>query len=71
MSYSPKRKSKLDSERLTYKVAEAAKLLDLSRNSVYQACLTGQIPSLRIGKRILIPRIQLDRMLNEAGKAKN
>ena len=58
------------SERLTYNVREAAKLLGLSKNSAYQACLKGEIPHLKIGKRILIPRVQLDRMLNEAGKAK-
>ena len=59
------------SERLTYKVIEAAQLLGLSKNSVYQACLKGEIPHLKIGKRILIPRVQLDRMLNEVGKAED
>ena len=52
-----------DDERLTYDVGTAAKLLGLSRNSAYQACLTGQIPHLKIGKRILIPRVALERML--------
>lgn len=55
-----------NSERLTYNVVEASKILGLSRNSTYLACLTGQIPHLKIGKRILIPRIALERMLNEA-----
>ncbi len=55
-------------ERLTYNVREAAKLLGLSKNSAYQACLKGEIPCLKIGRRLLIPRAQLDRMLNEAGK---
>lgn len=59
------------SERLTYSVREAAELLGLSKNSAYQACLKGEIPHLKIGKRILIPVAQLDRMLNEAGKAKD
>jgi len=59
------------SEQLTYSVREAAKLLGLSRNSAYQACLKGEIPHLKIGKRILIPRVQLERMLNEAGKAQD
>jgi len=56
----------LNHERLTYDVGTAAKLLGLSRNSAYLACLNGQIPHLKIGKRILIPRIALERMLNEA-----
>ncbi|MGA2669909.1 MAG: helix-turn-helix domain-containing protein [Dehalococcoidia bacterium] len=58
-------------ERLTYDVKTAAKLLGLSKNSAYQACLTGEIPHLKIGKRILIPRARLEQMLNEAGKAKD
>lgn len=54
-------------ERLTYDVGTAAKLLGLSRNSTYLACLTGQIPHLKIGKRILIPRVALEQMLGKAG----
>lgn len=60
----------VSNERLTYDVGTAAKLLGLSRNSAYQACLNGQIPHLKIGKRILIPRIALQRMLAEAGRQK-
>jgi excisionase family DNA binding protein len=51
------------SERLTYDVKSAARLLGLSKNSVYQACLKGEIPHLKIGKRILIPKAQLERLL--------
>ena len=58
-------------ERLTYNVKEAAKLLGLSRNSAYQACLKGEIPHLKIGKRILIPRVQLERLLLGNDEAKN
>jgi len=58
-----------DNERLTYNVVEASRILGLSRNATYHACLTRQIPHLKIGKRILIPRLALERMLNEAGKA--
>ena len=57
-----------NSERLTYDVKSAAKLLGLSKNSAYQACLTGEIPHLKIGKRILIPRVALERLLAQAGK---
>jgi len=57
----------VDNERLTYDVGTAAKLLGLSRGSAYQACLTGQIPHLKIGKRILIPRIALQKLLEADG----
>lgn len=53
-------------ECLCYNVNFAAKLLGLSRNATYKACLAGQIPHLKIGKRILIPKFSLQRMLNEA-----
>ena len=50
-------------EKLTLTVDEAAQALGLSRNSCYQAVETGALPSLRIGKRILIPRFALERLL--------
>lgn len=56
-----------DIERLTYDVGTAARLLGLSRNSAYLACLNGQIPHLKIGKRILIPKASLARLLERAG----
>ena len=59
-----------NNERLTYDVGTAAKLLGLSRNSAYLACLNGQIPHLKIGKRILIPKVTLEKMLTEAGRLK-
>lgn len=51
------------SERLTYSCKEACKLLGLSKNSLYAACSRGEIPCLRIGKRLLIPKAQLERLL--------
>ena len=59
------------SERLTYDVKTAAKLLGLSKNSAYQACLKGEIPHLKIGKRILIPKAQLERLLAGNCEIKN
>ena len=53
-------------QKLTLTVDEAAKALGLSRNSCYQAVDTGAIPSIRIGKRILIPRFALERLLSGA-----
>jgi excisionase family DNA binding protein len=55
------------STRLVLNVEEARRLLGLSRGLMYQAIKSGEIPSLRIGKRILIPRIALDCLLNVAG----
>ncbi len=54
-------------ERLTLTVEEAAAALGISRASAYEAVHHGQIPCIRIGRRILVPRIALDRLLSAAG----
>ncbi len=55
-------------ERLVYTIAEAAKLLSLSRGSAYQLAREGKIPTLRLGKRLVVPKAALLKMLAEAGK---
>jgi excisionase family DNA binding protein len=52
-----------DPPRQTYTVEQAGRILGLSRNSAYQAATAGQIPVIRIGKRLLVPRAALDRLL--------
>jgi len=52
-------------EPLTLSVEESAKILGLSRASAYEAVRTGQIPSLRFGKRIVVPRAALNKMLSQ------
>jgi len=55
-------------ERMTFDVDEAAKILGLSRNAAYAAVAIGQIPSIRLGRRIVVPRIALERLLEQAGQ---
>ncbi len=50
-------------DRKTYTVAEAARLLGIGRNQTYDATHSGDLPSIRIGGRILIPKAALDRLL--------
>ena len=57
----------MNSERLTMTVLEASRLLGLSRNSTYQGILAGEIPHIKVGKRILIPKATLEKMLAGAG----
>ncbi len=54
-------------ERLTYSVPEVAELLGISRASAYTHVRTGDIPSITIGSRIVVPRRALDELLH--GKA--
>ena len=58
----------LEAESLIMTVEEAGKLLGLSRGSAYQAVRTGELPSLRIGTRWLVPRAAIARMVAEAGQ---
>ena len=62
--------TKEDAARLVLSVEEARIQLGLSRGLIYEAVRTGQIPSIRIGRRILIPRVGLQQLL-EGDNAQN
>ncbi len=51
--------------RLTLTVEEAAATLGISRAFAYESVARGDIPSIRIGRRILVPKAALEKMLNE------
>jgi excisionase family DNA binding protein len=53
-----------DEKSLVLTVLEAARLLRLSRGLAYEAVRLRQIPSIRIGRRILVPRAALMRLLD-------
>jgi excisionase family DNA binding protein len=50
-------------DRLVFTVEEAAQLLGISRSFAYEAVQRGEIPSMRIGRRILVPKTALLRFL--------
>jgi excisionase family DNA binding protein len=58
----------MQTERATYTVDEAAKLLGIGRNLCYEKVKTGEIPVIRIGRRLLVPRRALEKLL-EQGQA--
>ena len=51
-------------ERLTLTVLETARLLNVCREAAYKGVHDGTIPSIRIGRRILVPRQPLLDMLS-------
>ncbi len=55
----------MDSERLTFNIEEVAKLLGLGRTTTYELARAGRIPSVRLGRRLLVPRAALVRFLDE------
>jgi excisionase family DNA binding protein len=54
---------KPDNERPTMSIPEAAKVLGIGVNGAYEAARRGEIPTIQIGKRILVLREPLKRML--------
>ena len=44
-------------------VEEAAAILQVSRGTAYQAAKTKQLPTIRIGRRLLVPLAALEQML--------
>lgn len=53
-------------ERATLTVDEAAVLLGIGRSAAYEGVHRNEIPHLRVGKRILIPRAAILRLLERA-----
>jgi len=51
------------SERATLKPEEAFALIGLSRASGYKALKRGEIPSIRLGSKLLVPTAELRDML--------
>lgn len=52
-------------------VPEAGKLLGLGKNGAYEAAARGEIPIIRIGRRLLVPIAALERLLDVQPKSKN
>jgi excisionase family DNA binding protein len=47
----------------TLTIEEAGEILGLSRCSAYTAAEKGEIPNIRVGRRRIVPRAALERML--------
>ncbi len=55
--------------RLVYSRDEARRLANLGHNAFDEAVRRGDFPSVRVGRRVLIPRAAFERILSgEAGK---
>jgi excisionase family DNA binding protein len=53
------------SEKLCLSIPEAAALLGISRNLAYEMAKQGQLPVVRFGRRLLVPKVALESMLKE------
>lgn len=55
----------MTTERLTLTVEETAKLLGIGRQLAYDRVKTGEIPAIKVGRRLLVPRRALEKLLDE------
>lgn len=49
---------------LTLTIEQAARYLGIGRGLAYQLARQGEIPTLRLGRRLVVPKPALERMLN-------
>ena len=54
-------------DKQTYSVPEAGKMLGVGRNAAYQAVRRGEIPVIQIGRRLVVPKAALERLLVDPG----
>lgn len=57
----------MERERLTLSVEEAAAVLGISRALAYELVARGELPCLRLGRRIVVPRRALLALVETAG----
>jgi excisionase family DNA binding protein len=53
--------------RLALSVEETAALLGISKWLAYELVAQGKLPALRLGRRLVVPRVALERMLEQVG----
>jgi excisionase family DNA binding protein len=53
-------------ETLVYDVPEAGRILGLNRNKAYAAAAAGEIPTIRFGKLLRVPKAAVDRLISES-----
>jgi excisionase family DNA binding protein len=58
-------------EVLTVSIPEAGQMLGISRNQAYECAKRGEIPTIKLGARIVVPRVALMRMLEGASQPRD
>jgi excisionase family DNA binding protein len=50
-------------ERQTLSLPEAGKILGIGRSSIFKAAARGYVPTIRIGRRVLVSKLAFQRLL--------
>ena len=53
---------------LVYTVPQVAKMLGINRNLAYELARRGELPALRLGKRLVCPKQAIDRLLGQGSE---
>jgi excisionase family DNA binding protein len=53
-------------EPLVYTIEQVAQMLGVGRSTAYDAVRRGELPVVRLGSRLLVPKARLDQMLTGA-----
>ena len=70
MSVSNTEERKVKRQALTcaaYHIEQVAELFGVGRNQAYEGARRGDFPTIRVGKRLLAPKVAIDRMLGING----
>lgn len=58
----------VEEQKLALSVGDTAAALGVSTGSVYDAIAQKRLPAVRIGRRVLVPKVALDSWLKRAGE---
>ena len=58
-----------NNEKMVMTVEEAGRLVGVSRPTAYKLVKAGQLPAMRLGRRLIVPKAALERWLLECKPA--
>lgn len=58
-------------EKLVYSVQEAAEVLGISKSYMYELARRGEVPALKLGKRLVVPKEKFIKWINEEKELEN
>lgn len=59
----------MEEERLTITVEEAGRMLGISRGLAYQMARENKLPTIRFGRRLVVPKWAIQHLLQEPQEA--
>jgi excisionase family DNA binding protein len=61
----------MNPDRLAFTIEEAARAIGISRGGAYKSARTGEIPTVRVGGRLLVPRDALKELIAERAQRRS